>query len=736
MTDNNQLKKFVLPARMYGPTKPQLAQSRKDNVIDEKDGVNDDGLTVEKSSKDFLTIQCYPPKSIANLISLSNGLAPDELQVTLFTLSTKELSINDVKVIASILEGFTESTKVKFTGKLEKFESNPGFKDNPYVLTIESTELENLRSNMCDLLDRAGIAYSREYAFYPHITLGYFFEEPIVMALGSSSFYLSAPSLKMGPNDGHALIMKEAQILKNESETKAGQHEHPGIMGSHSISQHHNNPAVAHDYTTTDPTAEFDDKDYWNSLTDDEQDDHGTEETNITISQIARAQGVDYGSLREKMNQYFPQLIDQYDIGTFGKGHPLTRTQVWAAHTLAEMQQDTAKRMNVKRRPSPVKRYAPGQENYLGFIEGKLANNTMDQEEFDRLFVLHQNKLKQPFLVEKEGDGGGGDGGGAGVFTSGDAGVFTPTFGGSSKKKKITSLPTKTKNTATQALKSWVSKIPTFPGAVTVDNNKITFARKFIAKDEGSLKSNIEGVDHIRPEHFKTLNPSEDQEKQPPKSPALQLLFDWIDKSINYSAPIRPKNEKSPTEDDIPESLDELLPEDDGDELTKIIPAAMGAARLAAGAVLQNEEKLPAYPSNKGIENPPETENLPEYEEVEEPPKEDGVFYEPEDSEEPEQFVIEPELTAEPEPSAEPELEELPPPPPPPVSGPHGDDAANLLQALASMTLTNEDVKTFLKTVSLQYNDQKFISDKQYEALMNIYIRQQKTIAAQDLAGA
>lgn len=115
----------------------------------------------------------FAPPDVANRIAIPGGEPPDDLHVTLFYFyDNAKLTEADRKLILELagklaaeypgLDVFLHGTTV--------FEEN---EERPLVAVVQSPILENYRRRLAVALDIAGIKYSKEHEYKPHLTLKY-----------------------------------------------------------------------------------------------------------------------------------------------------------------------------------------------------------------------------------------------------------------------------------------------------------------------------------------------------------------------------------------------------------------------------------------------------------------------------------------------------------------------------------------------------------------------------------
>lgn len=155
----------------------------------------------------------FAPPGIANRIAIPGGEPANDLHITLFYFGDNaDLGDYERKLILELTAGLTAEypgLDVLLHGT-EVFEEN---EERPLVARVWSPTLETFRGHLAERLDGAGIVYSKDYEFKPHMTLKYLNQE-------------SAPDVQV-----------EEYFTAKKVEARFADTRYPVFFGSHFVRQ-------------------------------------------------------------------------------------------------------------------------------------------------------------------------------------------------------------------------------------------------------------------------------------------------------------------------------------------------------------------------------------------------------------------------------------------------------------------------------------------------------------------
>ncbi|MFA5429833.1 MAG: 2'-5' RNA ligase family protein [Candidatus Omnitrophota bacterium] len=118
------------------------------------------------------------PPDVAAKVALPGGESPDGLHITVFYFyDAADIPAEHRRQIiglSSDLGRLFNPFYIRLTGT-EVFEEN---EERPLVALVECSELLQYRKALADAFDNAGIQYSKDYEYKPHLTLKYLQDEP------------------------------------------------------------------------------------------------------------------------------------------------------------------------------------------------------------------------------------------------------------------------------------------------------------------------------------------------------------------------------------------------------------------------------------------------------------------------------------------------------------------------------------------------------------------------------
>jgi 2'-5' RNA ligase len=138
----------------------------------------------------------FAPPGVANRIAIPGGEPADDLHVTLFYFGDNaDLGEYERKLILDLTAALTAEypgLDVLLHGT-EVFEEND---ERPLVARVWSPTLETFRLRLATALDLAGIRYSKEHEYKPHLTLKYLNQEaaPVSRSKNTSPRRRSKPA--------------------------------------------------------------------------------------------------------------------------------------------------------------------------------------------------------------------------------------------------------------------------------------------------------------------------------------------------------------------------------------------------------------------------------------------------------------------------------------------------------------------------------------------------------------
>jgi 2'-5' RNA ligase len=153
----------------------------------------------------------YIPKDVAEKISIEDGESAEDLHITLFYFGENaDLSDVDRNKITSVMRKIASDCR-SFRVSSDKTKTFPE-KDGemPFVALVDSAELMSLRKDLADSLDSAGVAYSKDFDYTPHITIKYLHDEEAPDVEYDISFSVDslACSFGKGPPEVKAKLKK------------------------------------------------------------------------------------------------------------------------------------------------------------------------------------------------------------------------------------------------------------------------------------------------------------------------------------------------------------------------------------------------------------------------------------------------------------------------------------------------------------------------------------------------
>jgi len=120
----------------------------------------------------------FAPSDVASRIAIPGGEPAEELHITLFyfydNADLGDDNRNRILQLASKLAAEYTGLDVVLQGT-EVFEEN---EERPLVAIVRSPMLEDFRGRLAAVLDDAGIEYSKDYEYKPHLTLKYLEDGP------------------------------------------------------------------------------------------------------------------------------------------------------------------------------------------------------------------------------------------------------------------------------------------------------------------------------------------------------------------------------------------------------------------------------------------------------------------------------------------------------------------------------------------------------------------------------
>lgn len=145
---------------------------------------------------DGCMLALYPPKELAERLTVSDGLAADELHVTVAYLGDAA----DVDHETLVAAAKQLANRAPVAGAVSGHARFTGGEHDVIVALIDSADLEDLRRDTMDRLKAQGIDVPRDHGYTPHCTLTYLEadDQPPVSRLGAEPMEFTALSVVHG----------------------------------------------------------------------------------------------------------------------------------------------------------------------------------------------------------------------------------------------------------------------------------------------------------------------------------------------------------------------------------------------------------------------------------------------------------------------------------------------------------------------------------------------------------
>lgn len=137
-------------------------------------------------------VALHPSKAAAESLAAKGGEPADRLHVTLCYVPAEVGA--DPKLLHAITAGWAK-TVPPLDAEVTGHTTFTGGEEPAHVALVSVPGLDQHRARLADSLERAGIEYSKQFGFTPHVTIGYGEEAPDMPKVGTRLRFRSASSV-------------------------------------------------------------------------------------------------------------------------------------------------------------------------------------------------------------------------------------------------------------------------------------------------------------------------------------------------------------------------------------------------------------------------------------------------------------------------------------------------------------------------------------------------------------